>query len=138
MPGNVFEVARPETLNSTISNQSAFPARGCRHWRKPRTSGHQIIEKFGWRLDAGHQEMVAGAGARHIEQVPFALVDFFEVGIIGDILDALLRRNYLIVARHDRDDTKQSKSAAASAMHLPGPLRRSSAARALAGFVGPR
>jgi hypothetical protein len=37
--------------------------------------------------------MVAGTGAGHIEQMPLGLVDFFEVGIVGDILDPLLRRD---------------------------------------------
>ena len=47
--------------------------------------------------------MIAAAGARDVEQVALAVVDLFEVGIIGDILDALLGGDYLIVAGHDGD-----------------------------------
>ena len=50
--------------------------------------------------------MVARTGARHIKQVPLAVVDFFQVGILSDILDALLRRDHFVIARHDRDSTK--------------------------------
>jgi hypothetical protein len=31
--------------------------------------------------------MVTGTGAGDVKQMPLGLVDFFEVGIIGDILD---------------------------------------------------
>jgi hypothetical protein len=50
--------------------------------------------------------MIAGAGACHVKQVPFAIIDLFEIRIVRDILDALLRGNNLIVARHYRDGTK--------------------------------
>ena len=38
--------------------------------------------------------------------MPLGLVDFFEVGIVGDILDTLLQRDDLVVARHDGDGTE--------------------------------
>ena len=50
--------------------------------------------------------MIAGAGARHVKQVPLAVVDFFEIGIVRNILDALLGGDDLVIARHDRDGTK--------------------------------
>jgi hypothetical protein len=34
--------------------------------------------------------MIAGAGACDVEQVALAVIDFFEIGVVGDILDALL------------------------------------------------
>src|SRR4029077_11782747 len=46
------------------------------------------------------------ATSRHIEQVPLAVVDFFQVGIVRDILDAIFRRNDLVVARDDGDGPK--------------------------------
>jgi hypothetical protein len=67
-------------------------------------SSHQVVQKLGCWLDASHQQMVAGAGARHVEQVSFAVVDFFQIGIVRDILDALLRGNDLVVACHDGDE----------------------------------
>ena len=50
--------------------------------------------------------MVAGAGAGDVKQVPLAILDLFQISIVREILDALLRGNYLIVARHYRDGTE--------------------------------
>jgi hypothetical protein len=50
--------------------------------------------------------MVTSTGARHVEEVAFAVIDLFEIRIVRDILDALLRGNYPIVARHYRNDTE--------------------------------
>jgi len=36
--------------------------------------------------------MIAGAGARHVKQVALAVVDFFEIGVVRNILDALFGR----------------------------------------------
>ena len=47
--------------------------------------------------------MVARPGACDIEQVPFGVVDVFEIGLVGDGLDALLQRDHFVVAGHDRD-----------------------------------
>jgi hypothetical protein len=53
-------------------------------------SSGQIPEKFGSRFNPCHEKVIAGASARDINQVPLAVVDFFQVGIVGDILDTLL------------------------------------------------
>jgi hypothetical protein len=37
------------------------------------------------------------SGAREVEQVPFAVVDLFEIGIVLDILDAHLHWDGLVV-----------------------------------------
>jgi hypothetical protein len=50
--------------------------------------------------------MIASTGARHVEEVALAVIDLLEIRIVRDILDALLRGNYLIIARHYRDGTK--------------------------------
>jgi hypothetical protein len=57
-------------------------------------------------LDDGYEQVIAGAGAGHVKQMALTVVNLFEIGIIGDILDALLRGNDLVVARHYRDGTK--------------------------------
>ena len=49
--------------------------------------------------------MISGAGARDVEQVALAVLDFFEIGIVGYILNAHLRRDDLLAARHDGDRT---------------------------------
>jgi hypothetical protein len=35
--------------------------------------------------------MIAGAGARDVKQMALGVMDLFEIGIVRDILDALLR-----------------------------------------------
>jgi len=52
-------------------------------------SSHQVVQKLRCWLHAGYQQMIAGAGARHVKQVSLAVVDFFEIRIVRDILDAL-------------------------------------------------
>ena len=61
----------------------------------------QVVEKLGSRLDSGHQEVIAGAGARDVEQVAFRGVDLVEFGLIADPLDSCLRRQYLVIAGGD-------------------------------------
>lgn len=63
-------------------------------------SPRQIVQELGRRFNPCHQQMIAGAGARHVKQVPFGVVDHFEIGIVRDILNALLRRDNLVVAPH--------------------------------------
>jgi hypothetical protein len=50
--------------------------------------------------------MIAGASAGDVEQMALAVVDLFEVSIVGDILDALLQWDDLVVARDHRDRAK--------------------------------
>jgi hypothetical protein len=38
-----------------------------------------------------------GSSAGNVKQVPPGVVDHFEIGIVGDILDALLRRDDLVI-----------------------------------------
>src|SRR4051794_23754063 len=44
--------------------------------------------------------MVSGASASDVEELPFRVVDFLQVGVVADGLDAFLRRNDFIVAGH--------------------------------------
>jgi hypothetical protein len=37
--------------------------------------------------------VIAGSGARDIEQVPLGVVHVFEIGFVGDALDPLLQRD---------------------------------------------
>jgi hypothetical protein len=53
-------------------------------------SAFEILEELGSWADAGDQQVVAGASAGDIEQVPLGIVDVFEIGLVGDVLDALL------------------------------------------------
>jgi hypothetical protein len=50
--------------------------------------------------------MIAGTRASDTEQGPLAVIDLFEIGVVGDILDPLLRRDHLVIAPHDCDGTK--------------------------------
>jgi hypothetical protein len=38
--------------------------------------------------------------ARDVKQMALALVNLFEIGVVGDTLDALLRWDYLVITRH--------------------------------------
>lgn len=49
----------------------------------------KIIDKLGYRRDACHQKMIAGAGACHIKQVPFGIVDLFKVSVVSDSLNSI-------------------------------------------------
>jgi hypothetical protein len=60
----------------------------------------------GGGLDAGDQQMVASAGASDVEQVAFGVVDLLQVGLVGDVLDALLQWDHVVVAGHHCDDAK--------------------------------
>jgi len=50
--------------------------------------------------------VIASASASDIKKMALAVVDFFQVSVVGDVLDPLLRRNYLVVACHDRDSAE--------------------------------
>ena len=57
----------------------------------------KILQKLGRRLDACHQKMVAGTGARHIKQMQLSAVGVFEVGLVGYAFDARLQRQDFVV-----------------------------------------
>jgi hypothetical protein len=63
-----------------------------------REASGQIDEELGCRIDAGHQQIVAGSGAGDIEQVALGVVDLFEVRLVDSTeaapaaLPALLAR----------------------------------------------
>ena len=77
--------------------------------------GEQVVEELGGRFYAGHQEMIAGAGARDVEQVALGGVDLFEFGLIADPLDSSSRlrmpTNCLTSDRHIRSFATPSPSA---------------------------
>jgi hypothetical protein len=73
------------------------------------TSVRQIIQKLGCGPDPGHQQLIVGAGTRDVEKAARAVVDFFEIGIVGYILDAHLRRDDLVVA-HTMSATARTSS----------------------------
>ena len=66
----------------------------------------KILQKLGRRLDACHQKMIAGTGARHIEQMPLGAVGVFEVGLVSYAFDARLQRQNFVVACDNRHRAK--------------------------------
>jgi hypothetical protein len=60
----------------------------------------EVVQKFGYRVDSGNQQMIPSAGAGNVEQMPLCLVDFLQIGVIADRLDARLQGNYFVVAGH--------------------------------------
>jgi hypothetical protein len=61
---------------------------------------HEVVQKFGYRVDSGHKKMISGAGTGNIEQVPLGVVDFLQIGVVADCLDALLQGNNFVIAGH--------------------------------------
>ena len=49
-------------------------------------SAGQIVQEFGRWPNASHQQIVAGAGARDVKQMPLAVVDLFELGIVNYLI----------------------------------------------------
>ena len=66
----------------------------------------KVVQELRRRFDAGHEKIVSGAGAGDVEEMPFGVIDVFQVRVIGDRLDPLLKWNDLIVAGHDSDGAK--------------------------------
>lgn len=84
-------------LRETIG-QGLSKYRKARDDLRYRLSSGQIHEKFGCRIDAGNQQMVAGSGGGDIEQVALGIVDLFEIRLVDSTeaapaaLPALLAR----------------------------------------------
>jgi hypothetical protein len=60
----------------------------------------EIVQEFRYRVDAGNQQMIPGAGTGNVEQMALGIIDFLQIGIVADRLDALLQGNYFVVAGH--------------------------------------
>jgi hypothetical protein len=60
----------------------------------------EIVQKLGYRGDPANQQMIAGTGTGDVEQVPFGVIDFLQVCVITDCPNALLQRDYFVIAGH--------------------------------------
>jgi hypothetical protein len=67
------------------------------------TSSGKICKEFRPRLNAGHKQSVARAGACDVEQIALGVVNLVEFRFVGDRFNAFLQRQYVVVARHDDD-----------------------------------
>ena len=82
-----------------------------RHPARPFSLGHirtvargdllKIVDKLRCRVDPRHKKPIAGACARHVEQVALRVVDLFEIGFVDDAIDPGLKREDLVVATSD-------------------------------------
>jgi hypothetical protein len=61
---------------------------------------HKVVQEFGHRRDTGNQQVISGTGAGDVEQVTLGVIDFLQIGVVADRLDALLQGNYLVVTGH--------------------------------------
>jgi hypothetical protein len=69
----------------------------CCHESRSQGSFHsygQIIKKLRRRLDTRDEQMVSRPCAGDIEQVALGIIDFLQIRIVADRLDALLQGNY--------------------------------------------
>jgi hypothetical protein len=62
----------------------------------------QIIKELRWRVDARHEQMTPRTGVGDVQQVPFGIIDLFQVRIVDHRLDPCLQGNDLIITRHVR------------------------------------
>ena len=69
-------------------------------------SAFKVIQKLRCRIDTGHQQVITWAGAGNVEKVSFRIVNLFEIGVICDRLDPLLKRNDLVITGHNSDSAK--------------------------------
>jgi hypothetical protein len=67
---------------------------------------HEVVQEFGYGGDTDYQQMIPGAGTGDIEQVTLGVIDLLQISVVADCLDALLQRNYLVVASHHGDGPK--------------------------------
>jgi len=77
---------RPDVLESRQPH-GRFPDRfihGARDLDRPSRSRPKIRIP----VDSGNQQMISGAGTGNIEQVPLGVVDFLQIGVVADCLDA--------------------------------------------------
>ena len=63
----------------------------------------QIVEKLRCGAAARDQQVIAGARAGDVEEMPLGVVDVGEISVVRDGLDSFLERKHYIVAGHDDD-----------------------------------
>jgi hypothetical protein len=68
--------------------------------RTPSSLFLDVVYEFGYRLDAGNQQMIPRAGAGDVEQVALGVIDLLQISVVTDRLDALLQGNDFVVAGH--------------------------------------
>jgi hypothetical protein len=59
--------------------------------RRSEPSHPQVTKECRWRVDARHQQMIPRTGAGDVKQVPFRVVDLFQVRVVGHRLDPCLQ-----------------------------------------------
>jgi hypothetical protein len=67
---------------------------------------HEVVQKFGYWVHSGNQQMISGAGTGNVEQVPLGVVDLLQIGVVANRLDALLQGNYFVVTGHHNHSPK--------------------------------
>jgi hypothetical protein len=66
----------------------------------------QTPEEFRAGGHGSDKQLIPSAGACTVKEISFCLVDVLQVGVVADLFELLLRRNDLVVARHDHDRPK--------------------------------
>ncbi len=66
----------------------------------------QIIQKLRCWRDTRDQQVVTRPRACHVQQVPLGGVDLLQVGLVAHALDALLKRQHLVVTGQHGDRTE--------------------------------
>jgi hypothetical protein len=53
-----------------------------------------VVHEFGYRLDAGNQQMIARAGAGDVEQVALSIIDFLQINERAVARFSMIRASY--------------------------------------------
>jgi hypothetical protein len=60
----------------------------------------KIIEKLRYGTDPSDQQMIAGASARDVEQVPLGVIYLLQISVVTYRFDTFLQGYYFVVAGH--------------------------------------
>ena len=52
----------------------------------------QIVQKLRHRLNSRYKKIIPRASARHVQQLPFRVIDFLEIRLISNAFDPFLKR----------------------------------------------
>lgn len=63
----------------------------------------EVVQKLRSGINTGDEQVVPSARAADIEQMPLRIKHVFQVGLVADRVDALLKWNDFVVAGHDGD-----------------------------------
>ena len=87
-PHRCVPVVGAPAARSTVKHPARFFR--CIRRGEAKVSVPQIIQEFRGRIDTRYQQVIPCTSAGDVQQVPFGVVDLFEVRVVRDRFDPLL------------------------------------------------